>query len=142
MRYLICLILVVSTSLHAGAIHKWVDENGNVHYGDAPPVTTKSESVSVQSAPSNPGKALPRLSTEEADAPGASGDASASADPESTSDEEAQFICESARNDLNIINTNSNIQLKLADGTTRYLSADEIEQRRAASQAQVDRYCN
>jgi len=140
MRYLICLILVVSTSLHAGAIHKWVDENGNVHYGDAPPVTTKSESVSVQSAPSNPGKALPRLSTEEADASGANDDASA--DPESSSDEEAQSICASARNDLNIINTNSKIQLNLADGTTRYLSADEIEQRRAASQAQVDRYCN
>ena len=140
MRYLICLILVASTSLHAGAIHKWVDENGNVHYGDAPPVTTKSESVSVQSAPSNPGKALPRLSTEEADASGASDDASA--DPESTSDEEAQSICESARNDLYIINTNSNIQLRQPDGTSRYLSTDEIEQRRAASQAQVDRYCN
>jgi len=75
MRYLIFLILVVSTSLHAGTIQKWVDENGNVHYGDAPPVSTKTENISVQSAPSNPGKALPRLSTEETDgAEGASGD--------------------------------------------------------------------
>jgi len=141
MRYLICLILVVSTSLHAGAIHKWVDENGNVHYGDAPPVTTKTESVSVQSAPSNPGKALPRLSTEQAGgAGGASGDGSA--DPENVSDEQAQSFCESARNDLNIINTSSNIQLKQADGSTRNLSADEVERRRVSSQAQIDRYCN
>ncbi len=141
MRYLICLILVVSTSLHAGTIHKWVDENGNVHYGDAPPASTKSESISVQSAPSNPGKALPRLSTEQADgATGAGGDAAA--DPEEVSDEQAQSICESAQNDLNIINTNTNIQLKQADGTTRPLSPDEIDQRRAKSQAEVDRYCN
>ncbi len=141
MRYLICLMLVVSTSLHAGAILKWVDENGNVHYGDAPPVKTKTESISVQSAPSNPGKALPRLSTEEANgAEGASDDGSA--DPDNVSDEQAQALCESGRSDLNIINTNGSIRLKQADGSTRILSADEIERRRASSQAQVDRYCN
>ena len=56
MRYLTYLVLVVSTSLNAGTIHKWVDENGNVHYGDAPPVKTKTENVRVQAAPSNPGK--------------------------------------------------------------------------------------
>jgi hypothetical protein len=52
MRYLTYLVLVVSTSLNAGTIHKWVDENGNVHYGDAPPVKTKTENVRVQSASS------------------------------------------------------------------------------------------
>ena len=141
MRYLIYLILVVSTSLHAGAIHKWVDENGNVNYGDAPPVSTKTEDIKVQSAPSNPGKALPRLSTEQAGgAAGASGDGSA--DPENVSDEQAQSLCESARNDLDIISSSSRIQLQLSDGTQRYLSADEVEQRRVSSQAQADRYCN
>jgi len=138
MRYLIFLILVVSTSLQAGTILKWVDENGNVHYGDAPPVTTKTENVSVQSAPSNPGKALPRLSTEQADDTGGDG----SADSENVSDDQAQSLCDSARNDLEIINTSSNIQLKQADGSTRYMSADEVEQRRVSSQAQADRYCN
>jgi len=141
MRYLIYLILVVSTSLHAGTIQKWVDENGNVHYGDAPPVSTKTESVSVQSAPSNPGKALPRLSTEQADDSAAAG-GDDSDDADNVADDQARSICASARNDLNIINTSSNIQLKQADGTTRDLSADEVERRRASSQAQVDRYCN
>ncbi|MCP4471607.1 MAG: DUF4124 domain-containing protein [Gammaproteobacteria bacterium] len=141
MRYLICLILVVSTSLHAGTIQKWVDENGNVHYGDAPPVSAKSESISVQSAPSNPGKALPRLPTEQAD--GATGtDSDAAADPGKVPDEQAQSICESARNDLNIISTSNRIQLKQLDGTTHYLSADEIAERKAKSQTEVDRYCN
>ena len=141
MRYLIYLILVVSTSLHAGAIHKWVDENGNVHYGDAPPVTTQTENVSVQSAPSNPGKALPRLSTEQAgDATGAGG--GDRNEQENVSEDRSRAICESARNDLDIINTNTRIQLKQSDGSTRYLSADEIEQRRAKSQSEIDRFCN
>ena len=49
MRYLIYplvgLILAISTSLNAGTIQKWVDDKGNVHYGDAPPVEVKSENV-------------------------------------------------------------------------------------------------
>ncbi|MCP4765586.1 MAG: DUF4124 domain-containing protein [Gammaproteobacteria bacterium] len=138
MRNLIYLILVASTSLQAGTILKWVDENGNVHYGDAPPATTKTENVSVQSAPSNPGKALPRLSTEQSDDTGGDG----SADSENVSDDQAQSLCDSARNDLEIISTSNNIQLKQADGSTRYMSADEVEQRRVSSQAQADRYCN
>ena len=141
MRYLIYLMLIASTSLQAGAIHKWVDENGNVHYGDAPPVSTKSENINVQSAPSNPGKALPRLSTEETDSTAGAG-SDAAADPEGVSDEQAQAYCESARSDLDIINNSSNIQLKQSDGTSRYLSPDEIDQRKAASQARVDLYCN
>ncbi len=131
MRYLIYLILVVSTSLHAGSIHKWVDENGNVHYGDSPPVAAKTESISVQSAPSNPGKALPRLSTEEADV--ASGD---------VSNDQAESICESARNDLDIISNSTRIQLRQTDGTLRYLSPDEVDQRKAKAEAEVDRFCN
>jgi len=137
MRYSVFLVLLASMSLNAGSIHKWVDEEGNVHYGDSPPVSAKTEGVRVQSAPSNPGKALPRLSTEQADDTGGDG----SADSENVSDDQAQSLCDSARNDLEIINTSSNIQLKQADGSTRYLSADEINQRRAKSQAEVDRYC-
>ena len=33
MRYLICLTLLVSMPLQAGAIKKWVDESGKTHYG-------------------------------------------------------------------------------------------------------------
>jgi hypothetical protein len=132
MRYLTFLVLVVSTSLNAGAIHKWVDENGNVHYGDAPPVKTKTESVHVQSAPSNPGKALPRLSVPDG--------TQAAGQPE-VSNEQASKICEAARNDLNVINTSNRVRMKQADGTLRYLSEEEIAKRKADSEAEVARYC-
>jgi hypothetical protein len=133
MRYLTYLILVVSTSLNAGAIHKWVDENGSVHYGDAPPVKTKTESVHVLSAPSNPGRALPRLSAPD-------GTQQAAGQPE-VPKEQANEICEAARNDLNVINNSSRIRMKQADGTLRYLSKEEIAKRKAGSEAEVARYC-
>jgi len=133
MRYLTFLVLVVSTSLNAGAIHKWVDENGSVHYGDAPPVKTKSESVHVLSAPSNPGKALPRLTAPD-------GTQQAAGQPE-VSKEQASEICEAARNDLNVIKSSSRVRIKQADGTYRYLSEEEIASRKSDSEAEVARYC-
>ena len=137
MRYLTYLILVVSTSLNAGTIHKWVDENGNVHYGDAPPVKTKTESVRVQSAPSNPGKSLPRLSAPD-------GTQQAAGDEDAlpqASEGQARKICEAARQDLTVISTSNRIRLKQADGTERYLDDAEIAERKARSQAEVDRFC-
>ena len=62
MKYFIYLLVMVSTSLGAGEILKWTDEDGNVFYGDAPPLEAITEPVRVIGAPSNPGRALPRLS--------------------------------------------------------------------------------
>ncbi|MDH3589573.1 MAG: DUF4124 domain-containing protein [Gammaproteobacteria bacterium] len=52
------LIAIASTlvvTAQAGGIHKWVDENGRVHYGDHPPEQTRTEeigpAVSVVSEP-------------------------------------------------------------------------------------------
>lgn len=142
MRYLIypmlVLVLAVSSSLNAGTIHKWVDDQGGVHYSDSPPTKTESENVRVQSAPSNPGKALPRLTS-----PEASDKVSTGVDnQQKVSAEQASQICASARSDLDIINTSTRIKLKQADGGIRYLTDAEIAERKASSQAEVDRFCN
>ena len=144
MRYsiypMLVLILTIftslnSTSLNAGAIHKWVDDKGNINYSDAPPAKTKSQNVRVQSAPSDPGKALPRLNSPD------SSDAAAQSEQQ-LSEEQAANICASAKSDLNIINTSDRIQLQTTDGSLRYLSDEEIAERKASSQAEVDRFCN
>ena len=137
---MLVLILAVftslnSTSLNAGAIHKWVDNKGNVHYGDAPPAKTKSQNVRVQSAPSDPGKALPRLNTPDPSKQAAGNEQKVSA-------EQASRICASAKADLDVISTSDRIKLQAADGSIRYLSDDEIAERQASSQGEVDRFCN
>ena len=144
MRYSIYPMLVLmlavftslnSTSLNAGAIHKWVDEKGNVHYSDAPPARAKSENVRVQSAPTNPGKALPRLNSPDASSQAAGGE-------QKVSEDQAANICASAKADLDVISTSDRIQVQAADGNIRYLSDEEIAERQASSQAEVDRFCN
>ena len=139
MRYLICLALIISMPLHAGAIKKWIDEDGNVHYGDAPPVSAKTQDVRVQRAPTNPGKALPRLggSGSETEASGTT----ASANPEDVPEDQAKIACDQAQEDLKVINRSSRIKLRQSDGTERYLSTEEIEERKATAEADIERFC-
>lgn len=146
MRYLIYLMLFLSTSLNAGAIHKWVDADGNVHYGDAPPVSVETEGVRVQSAPSNPGKALPRLSnpgtgtaTEGASASG--NDPTATANNDGVPADQARIACDNAREDLEVIGRSSRIKLKTVDGSERYLTTEEIEARRSQADEDIKRFC-
>jgi hypothetical protein len=138
MRYLIYLMFLASMTLNAGTIHKWVDEEGNVHYGDAPPVAAKTEGVRVQSAPSNPGKALPRLSEPKSSENTESGTA-----PENGNvpEDQARIACEKAQEDLQVINRSNRIKLRSADGSTRYMTTEEIEERRTQSEADVERFC-
>jgi len=142
MRYLICLIpVLLSASAMAGSIHKWVDEDGNVHYGDAPPVSAQTESVRVQSAPTNPGRSLPRLSS-----PGDTGENNAATttadDAGGVPKDQAQIACDQARQDLKVIKSSSRVKLRSADGSTRYMTSEEIDQRRQQAEADVQQFCN
>ena len=141
MRYLIYLTLLASTSLNAGSIHKWTDADGNVFYGDAPPISANTEAVWVQSAPSNPGKALPRLSSPGSEAaPGSEPSATAS-NGNGVPADQAKAICNNAQQDLEVIMGSNRIKLKMADGSTRYLTTEEIDGRRTQAEADVERFC-
>ncbi len=140
MRYLIFLIpVLLSASVSAGTIHKWVDEEGNVHYGDAPPVKAKTESVRVQSAPSNPGRALPRLNNQAQEAAGSGAPETAGA--ADVPADQAKIACDQAREDLQVINRSSRIKLRTADGGERYLSTEEIAERKERAEADVKQFC-
>ena len=46
--FLFCCAILISSLSQAGGIKKWVDENGQTHFGDHPPIKTK-EVVNIQS---------------------------------------------------------------------------------------------
>jgi len=140
MRYLIYLMFLASMTLNAGTIHKWVDEEGNVHYSDAPPISVKTEGVRVQSAPSNPGKALPRLSQPKSSENPESG-TTAAAGNDNIPEDQARNFCEKAQEDLRVISNSNRIKLRSADGSTRYMTTEEIEERKTQSEADIERFC-
>ncbi len=142
MRIIICLIILTSSSLFAGSILKWVDEDGNIHYGDAPPIAVETERVRVLSAPNNPGKALPRLSTD-----GSTGNSNnqgtnvANQENSKLPADQAKIACDEATADLKVINSSNRIRLRSADGTTRYMTTEEIDARRKIAEKDVSRHC-
>ncbi len=143
MRIIICLIIMTSSSLFAGSILKWVDEDGNIHYGDAPPIAVETERVRVLSAPNNPGKALPRLSTD-----GSTGNSNnrgtnvANQENFKLPADQAKIACEEATADLKVINSSNRIRLRSADGTTRYMTTEEIDARRKIAEKDVSLHCS
>ncbi len=144
MRVIICLFILASSSLHAGEILKWVDEDGNIHYGDAPPIAAETERVRVLSAPSNPGKALPRLSTDDSTGNSSRGTDVAAGDAQDNPKlpaDQAQIACEEATADLRVMNRSSRIRLRSADGTTRYMTTEEIDVRRGNAEKAVSLHC-
>ncbi len=140
MRYLIYLTLLASTSLTAGSIHKWTDADGNVFYGDNPPTSAKTEGVRVQSAPSNPGKALPRLSSPDSPV-AADSDIPATDSNGNIPADQAKIACDNAQEDLDVIGRSSRVKIKSTDGTTRYLTSEEIDARKAQAEDDIQRFC-
>ncbi len=142
MRIIICLLILTSSSLFAGKILKWIDEDGNIHYGDAPPIAVETERVRVLSAPNNPGKALPRLSTD-----GSTGNSNnqgtnvANQQNFKLPADQAKIACEEATADLKVIKNSSRIRLRSADGTTRYMTTEEIDARRKIAEKDVSLHC-
>jgi hypothetical protein len=141
MHYLICLALLVSMPLQAGTIKKWVDEEGNVYYGDSPPLSVQTENVRVLSAPSNPGKALPRLSSPGTDEAAGGGSPAAGNDNGQVPRDQARIACEKAREDLQVISRSSRIKLRAADGSERYMTTEEIEERKQLAEKDVKQFC-
>ncbi len=146
MRNIIYLLILTSSSLYAGEILKWVDEDGNVFYGDSPPFSVETEQVRVLSAPSNPGKALPRLSNKgsqnenNADGTNVAGGDDQGGTPKLPQDQ-AKVACQEATEDLRVINRSNRIRLRSADGTTRYMTTEEINARREYAEKAVNLHC-
>ncbi|MFV2031761.1 MAG: DUF4124 domain-containing protein [Gammaproteobacteria bacterium] len=140
MRYVICLLITFYAPLGAGEILKWTDENGNVFYGDTPPIEAKTERIRVIGAPSNPGRALPRLSE---GAPGGSGgnQNASNQQAEDIPDDQAAIACQYARDDLKVISRSSRIRVKAADGSERYMSTEEINARKQQAEDDIARFC-
>jgi glutaredoxin len=46
--FTLLLLMVCATTVFAGKVYQWKDENGQVHFGDRPPAGTKKQSVDIR----------------------------------------------------------------------------------------------
>jgi len=135
----IFLFIINTAQLHAADIKKWTDEKGRVYYGDTAPVQALTKIIKTNKRPSNIGKPLPRLST--STTVKRSTTTATSAAPNSLEPEQAKEACEAAKKDLNVIKNSRRIQLRSSDGSLRYMTKKEIQQRKDRSTEEVEKFC-
>ena len=82
------LALIAASSVFAGDIYKWTDEDGNVHYGDRPD-GEQPERVAIDSQPTNPARVQATVQAR-VDSRTARAEAQAAAEAEGPSKEELQ----------------------------------------------------
>jgi hypothetical protein len=148
MKYLVCLLILISSSAYAGSIQKWVDDEGNTHYGDVPPPSVHTQEIRVDVVPSDTGKALPRLeasdpesSTPASGTPDSSSSDSAQPDPE-MSDDQAEAICKQAHQEIKYLNNaRHRSRVRNPDGTSRHITTEERKARREQSKQDIEDYC-
>ena len=143
MKRLLVLALFLSTSIQAAEIKKWVDENGQIHYGDSPPAQVKSEPVRVNRPPSNPGKPLPRFNsnTDQEQPQAAQQPQPPKTKAPEVAQDEATRLCQEAKKDIEKMNRSDTIRVRSADGSIRYLSGEEKQQRRQIAEEDIKQFC-
>lgn len=127
-------------STQASSFKKWTDENGRVSYGDTPPRSVNTETIKTNKRPSNLGKPLPRLSTKP-DEPAPTEDTASPSSPKALDPEQAKVACEVAKKHLIVLENNDDVRLRSADGSSRYMTPDEIQQRLDINYDNIKKHC-
>lgn len=132
-----CLALA---SVTAGAeVYKWTDENGKTHYGDRKPENQTAQQLNVRSGqPSQPSLMAPVA--EASDAAGQVAGNSA-LKKEEEREQKRRSNCETARNNLQTIRDNARIRITEGE-EQRYLTTEEINEKREEMQRLVERTCD
>ncbi|MBE9564864.1 MAG: DUF4124 domain-containing protein [Proteobacteria bacterium] len=141
------LLITLHTSSFAG-IYKWVDENGQVHYGEKP-VGAEAEKVTIRQNTTT----KPRVNKKDEDATGEDGEenntAEGSEDTEKApepkeveiSKKEKRQLCNEARADVAAINSRGRMREISATGEYSYLSDGQKQKRLSAAKKKQSKYC-
>lgn len=143
----ICLLLATPAA-SAAKIYKWVDAQGNVHYGERAP-TRNAEEMTIRKgpppAPSSADKPADRKETTTKLLDGYVEQREAKATAEKRAAQEKQLRdenCAKARKNLASQQLGGRRFVMTESGERKFLSTEESEQRLQQSQKDIDEWCN
>ncbi len=144
-RVLVCALLLTWSGMACAVVYKWVDAQGKVHYGDAPPDGVRAEVVDLPGSHATttvpappPAPAAPAA----ARTPPSAGAESAKQAVDSDVAESREKQCADAQERYKKLIEARKLYKAGADGQREYLSSDEIDAQRLAAKQDVDTVCN
>ena len=129
---------------HAAKIHKWVDAQGNVHYGHKPPpgarsslVKTRKSHISDQAAKEQ----LKSLSEKSSEKDKNRALVKETEDENAAVEKRRKDNCQIARKNLAMLEGSNRVQAKDSDGQPFYLSDEAKKKKIDQSNRQIKEFC-
>ena len=130
----------------AGDIYKWVDEDGNVHYGDKP-AGAQSERLAIQSRPTDPARiaaqvqARQEAAAQEREAEEAAAAAGPSEEELQAQAEQRRQACEQSRANLQRMVQSRRLYREDDNGEREYLNEAEMQATRQRVEDEISEFC-
>ena len=126
----------------AEQVYKWVDEDGRIHYSDIKPNKSNVENVKIrgtksQAAVGSPIDKAADLDTQKQ----AELEQKAEALQANAQQRENDERCQALRNNIKKMNEGSRVKIS-ENGELRYLSPEEVAERKASYQKMLDESCS
>ena len=145
MRAIVLTLLLITAGLAQAAMYKWVDENGNVHYGQRPPAGRPYERMRPAPRPSTPpdqaGKQLEQLRKQLEAAGQARIEADRKAAAQQAEAERRQRNCAIARRNLADLEMGGRKKLVGPDGVAYFPTPEELEAKKAEARKAIGKNC-
>mgnify|MGYP000689955568 CR=1 FL=1 len=150
------LFISASHSSHAATVYRWVDDQGQSHFGSAPPKNTQTERVQIRKSGSKAPALTSNLSPnseENADSVNDENEQEKGQETEAGSESEAvqkkskytqeerAKYCQQSRNLSTRMNGNLQRRVEQPDGSYRKLNESEINKYKAQAKTGISSYC-
>lgn len=135
------LMLTLSSGIWAdGAVYRWEGKDGVVHYGATPPKGVKAKLIKANARSSSNGTPTATDSSANASASESAEAPKAKLSPEMAAKKTS--MCQKEKDRLSALRQNGRIRMEQADGSTKYLSVEEIAGEIAVSEQVIQDICN
>ena len=140
------LAALLTPSLQAAEVFKWVDEQGITHYEERAPADKEYSKVTTYGeVPSGSAEAKKRLEQQRADKKSAGEKSAEYAEQKKLADDQAKIRaenCKGARSNLKTIQENARVRILGDDGEFRYLSEEERQQQLDSANETIAENCD
>lgn len=137
---LAAILLTLISSASTAAIYKWKDEQGQVHYGSAPPSGTSVQKMGVSTHFSTVPAAKAKT------APKAAADKTKKADPDTDkkdpyTQKQHDSLCNKATKDIATLNQGGRLRVKQEDGSSQVMTDKNRSKRQETMQKMIKKHC-
>jgi len=127
-------------------LYKWVDDDGNVTYSQNKPPDRKADTLKLRGVapPTQPAATADKAASEQGATQPPTGESAAAAGDAAASNGHGDRFkqnCETARQNLRLLDSAPRLTAQDAEGKPYYLSAQQIDQKKAQANEHVKLYC-